>query len=66
LHNLDQRKKEKEVHNNSSEKFPGGVAARIVRKAMATLAVLVFSGVAYAQESGQDKKEANNSLGDEP
>jgi hypothetical protein len=57
LHNLDQRKKEKEVNNHCSKKFLGGAAACIIRKAIAALAVLIFSGVAYAQEKGQDKKE---------
>jgi hypothetical protein len=60
LHNLDQRKKEKEVNNNCSQRFLGGAAACIIRKAMAALAVLVFSSVAYAQETGQDKKESIN------
>jgi hypothetical protein len=57
LQNLDQRKKEKEVNNYFSEKFLGGATARIIRKAMAALAMLVFSGVAYAQEKNQDRKE---------
>jgi hypothetical protein len=60
LHNLDQRKNEKEVSNNCSQRFVGGAAAGIIRKAMAALAVLVFSGAAYAQDKGQDKKEGIN------
>jgi hypothetical protein len=61
LHNLVQRKKEKEVTNYFSKQFLGGAAARIIRKAMAALAMLVFSGVAYAQEKGQDRTEVINS-----
>jgi hypothetical protein len=60
LHNLDQTKKEKEVNDNCSNKFLDGAAARTVRKTMAALAVLVFSGVAYAQERPQGKKEDIN------
>jgi len=60
LHNLDQRKKEKEVNNNCSKKFMGGVAARIIRGSLATLAVLAISGVVHAQERDQDKKERIN------
>jgi len=60
LHNLDQMNKEKEVKNNCSNKLLDGAAARVVRKAMAALAVLVFSGMAYAQERGQEKREDLN------
>jgi hypothetical protein len=51
------RSKEKgeAVNNHRGRYFPGGAAARILQKAMAALAVLVFSGVAYAQEKGQEK-----------
>ncbi len=48
------------MNDNLSKKFLGGAAARIIRKAMAALAMLVFSGVAYAQEKGQDRKEVIN------
>ena len=48
------------MNNTCGKKFRGGAAARIIRKAMAALAVLVVSGVAYAQERGQDKKEGIN------
>ena len=48
------------MNDNLSKKFLGGAAARIVRKAMAALAMLVSSGVAYAQEKGQDRKEVIN------
>jgi len=48
------------MNNTCGKKFRGGAAARIIRKAMAALAVLVVSGVAYAQEKGQDKKEGIN------
>jgi hypothetical protein len=58
--NLDQRKKEKEVNKNCNMKVLGGAAARIARKAMAALAMLVFSGVAYAQEKSHERKEATN------
>jgi hypothetical protein len=60
LHNLSQRKKEKEVNNNFSNKFLGGAAARIIRRSLATLAVLAVSGVLYAQERSQDKREERN------
>jgi hypothetical protein len=45
------------VNNNFRKKFVGGVAARIIRGSLATLAVLVVSGVVYPQERAQDKKE---------
>lgn len=48
------------MNDNFSKKFLGGATARIIRKAMAALAMLVFSGVAYAQEKGQDRKEVIN------
>lgn len=48
------------MNDNFSKKFLGGAAARIIRKAMAALAMLVFSGVAYAQEKGQGRKEVIN------
>jgi len=48
------------VNNNFSEKFLGGAAARVIRKAMVALAMLVFSGVAYPQEKNQGRKEAIN------
>jgi len=55
LHNLSQRKKEKEVNNNCSKKFPGGAAARMVRGTIAVaFAVLTISGIVYAQGRGQD------------
>src|SRR5258705_5646492 len=61
MHNLDQRKKEKEVNNNCSKKFLGGVAARIIRGTMAVpLAMLAVSGIVYAQERDQDKREESN------
>jgi hypothetical protein len=56
-HNLNQRKKEKEVNNNCSKKFLGGPAARIIRGSLATLAVLGVSGMVHAQEKAQDSKE---------
>ena len=59
-HHKDQKKKEKEVNNICSKQFLGGVSAHIIRRAMAAVAVLVFSSVAYAQERGQDKKEGFN------
>jgi hypothetical protein len=59
-HNINQKKKENEVNNICSKQFLGGVSAHIIRRAMAAVAVLVFSGVAYAQERGQDKKEDFN------
>jgi Protein of unknown function (DUF3455) len=60
LHTLDQRKKEKEVNNICKKRFLGGASAHIIRKAMAALAVLVFSGIAYAREKGHDRKEETN------
>jgi Protein of unknown function (DUF3455) len=60
LHNLSQRKKEKEVNLNYSNKFLDRVAARILRGSLATLAILAVSGMAYAQEKAQEKKEGSN------
>jgi hypothetical protein len=60
LHTLDQSKKEKEVNNICKRQVLGGASAQIIRKATAALALLVFSGVAYAQEVGHDRKEAGN------
>jgi hypothetical protein len=57
LHNLSQRKKEKELKNNFGKKFLGGVAARIIRGSLAAFAILAVSGTVYAQERTQDKKE---------
>ncbi len=48
------------MNNNFSEKFLSDAAARVIRKTMAALAMLVFSGVAYAQEKDQDRKEGIN------
>jgi hypothetical protein len=48
------------MNDNFSKKFLGSTAACIIRKAMAALAMLVFSGVAYSQEKGQDRKEVIN------
>jgi len=61
FHNLDQRKKEKEVNNNCSRKFLGGaIARRIIRKSLVTLALLATSGIGYAQEKAQDRKDEIN------
>jgi len=49
------------VNNNCSKKFRGGAAAHIIRGTMAVaLAVLAVSGIVYAQERGQDKREESN------
>lgn len=48
------------MNNICKKKFLGGASAHIIRKIMVALAVLVFSGVAYAQEQGRDRKEASN------
>jgi len=46
------------VHNNCSEKFWSGRAARsIIRGTLAALAVLALSGMVYAQEKDQDNQE---------
>ena len=60
MNTLNQRKKEKDVNNICNKQFLGGGSAHIIRKAMAALALLVFSGVAYAQEKGHDRKEEVN------
>jgi len=55
------KNKEKEVKNNCSQTFQGGAAARrTIRGAMAALALLATSGIVYAQERSQDKKEEVN------
>jgi hypothetical protein len=54
LHNLDQRKKEKEVSRNCIKKSSGGPTARIICGSLAALAVLAVSGTAFAQDN-QDK-----------
>jgi len=52
---------EKKVKNNRSNRFQGGVAARIIRGTMTVaVAVLTVSGIVYAQERGQDKREESN------
>ena len=48
------------MNNICKKRFLSGASARIIRKAMAALAVLVFSGVAYAQEKGHDRREESN------
>jgi hypothetical protein len=55
LHNLDQRKKEKEVNRNCIKKFLGGATARLISGSLAALADLAVSGTAFAQDN-QDKK----------
>ena len=45
------------MNNNCSKKFLGRATARIIRGSLATLAVLVVSGMVYAQEKDQDNKE---------
>src|SRR6267142_2670470 len=47
-------KEKKEVNNNRSKKFHGGVAARIIRWSLAVLAVLAISGAVFAQEKAHD------------
>ena len=61
LHNLTQKKKEKEVNNNCSKKFQGGTAARIIRGSLAALAILAVPGLVSAQERGQGKREESDS-----
>jgi hypothetical protein len=51
LHNLDQRKKEKEVNRNCIKKFLGGATARIIFGSLAALAILAVSGTAFAQDN---------------
>jgi hypothetical protein len=53
-------KEKKEVNNNRSKKFHGGVAARIIRGSLAILAVLAISGAVYAQEKAHDDREQIN------
>ncbi len=48
------------MNNICKKRFLSGASAHIIRKAMAALAVLVFTGVAYAQEKGHDRKEEIN------
>ncbi len=49
------------MKNNRSNRFQGGVAARIIRRTMTVaVAVLTVSGIVYAQERGQDKREESN------
>ena len=48
------------MNNICRKRFLSGTSAHIIRKAMAALAMLVFSGVAYAQEKGHDRKEEVN------
>ena len=49
------------MNNNCSKKFRGGATAHIIRGTMAVaLAVLAVSGIVYAQERGQDKREESN------
>ncbi len=49
------------MKNNRSNRFQGGVAARIIRGTMTVaVAVLTVSGIVYAQERGQDKREESN------
>src|SRR5258706_4483982 len=47
-------KEKKEVNNNRSKKFHGGVAAGIIRGSLAILAVLAISGAVYAQEKAHE------------
>src|SRR5258707_13565698 len=54
-------KEKKEVNNNRSKKFHGGVAARIIRWSLAVLAVLAISSAVFAQEkTHHDDKEQIN------
>ena len=55
LHNLDQRKKEKEVNRNCIKKFLSGATARIICGSLAALAVLAVSANAFVQDN-QEKK----------
>ena len=61
LHSLNQRKKEKELNNNFSKKFLGGVAARVIHGSLAALAILAVSSLVSAQERGQGKREESDS-----
>ncbi len=45
------------MNTNFSEKFMSGAATRIIRRTMAALSMLVFFGVAHAQEKGRDKHD---------
>src|SRR5258708_39874093 len=47
-------KEKKEVNNNRSKKFHGGVAARIIRWSLAVLAGLAVSRAVFAQEKAHD------------
>src|SRR5258705_11215313 len=47
-------KEKKEVNNNRSKKFHGGVAARIIRWSLAGLRVLAHSGPLFPQEKAHD------------
>ena len=48
------------MNNNRSKRLGGGVATRVMRASLATLAVLAVSGIAYAQEQGHGKREESN------
>jgi len=49
------------VNNNCIKRFQGGAPARIIRGAMAVgLALLGVSGIVYAQEKTQERKDESN------
>jgi hypothetical protein len=50
------------LNNNCSKKFLGGLAARIIRRSLAVLAVLALSGTIYAQEKGQDNQDSREQI----
>jgi hypothetical protein len=60
LHHLDQRKKEKEVNNDCSKKFHGGVAARMILGSLAAFALLAVSGVHAQEKANDDDREQIN------
>jgi Protein of unknown function (DUF3455) len=62
LHNLDQRKKEKEVNNNCIKQFQGGVAARMILGSLAAFALLAVSGVHAQEKANDDREQINFSL----
>src|SRR5258705_10004368 len=55
-------KEKKEVNNNRSKKFHGGVAARIIRWSLAVLAVPAIFGAVFAEEKGHDDDQEHSNF----
>src|SRR5690242_17277507 len=58
LHNFQSKNKEKELKKDSNKKFlRGGTGHGLIRRGLLAAIIVAASGIAFAQDTNQDKKD---------